>query len=41
MDQNDYIFGLMNNEQINSMITYLNQSVGKSIGYVRVLGNDS
>lgn len=40
MDAHDYIFGLMNNEQINSMITYLNQSAGKSIGYVRILGSD-
>lgn len=40
MDGHDYIFGLMNNEQINSMINYLNQSAGKSIGYVRILGND-
>lgn len=40
MDANDYIFGLMNQEQINSMISYLNQAAGKSIGYVRILGND-
>lgn len=40
MDGHDYIFCLMNNEQINSMITNLNQAAGKSIGYVRILGND-
>lgn len=40
MDANDYIFCLMNNEQINSMIDNLNQAAGKSIGYVRILGND-
>ena len=40
MDGNDYIFCLMNQEQINSMIDYLGQAAGKSIGYVRILGND-
>lgn len=40
MDGNDYIFCLMNQEQINSMIYYLNQSAGESISYVRILGND-
>lgn len=40
MDANDYIFCLMDNEQINSTINYLNQAAGKSIGYVRILGND-
>ena len=39
MDGNDYIFCLMNQEQINSMIDNLGQAVGKSIGYVRILGN--
>lgn len=39
MDAFDYIFCLMDNEQINSMIDYLNQAAGKSIGYVRILGN--
>lgn len=40
MDANDYIFCLMNQEQINSMIGYINQAAGESIGYVRILGND-
>ena len=40
MDANDYIFCLMDQEQINSMIDYLGQAAGKSIGYVRILGND-
>ena len=40
MDGNDYIFCLMNQEQINSIIDYLGQAAGKSIGYVRILGND-
>ena len=40
LDVNDYTFCLMNQEQINSMIDYLGQAAGKSIGYVRILGND-
>ena len=40
MDANDYTFCLMDQEHINSMIDYLGQAAGKSIGYVRILGND-
>ena len=41
MDMNDYLFCLLDNEKINSMITYLNQSVGKTIGYVRIMDHDA
>lgn len=41
MDMNDYLFCLFDNEKINSMITYLQQSVGKTIGYVRIMDPDA
>lgn len=41
MDMNDYLFCLFDNEKINSMISYLQQSVGKTIGYVRILDPDA
>ena len=41
MDMCDYQFCLFDNEKINSMITYLNQSVGRTIGYVRIMDPDA
>ncbi len=41
MDMNDYLFCLFDNEKINSMITYLNQAVGETIGYVRIMDPDA
>ena len=41
MDMNDYLFCLFDNEKINSMISYLQQSVGKTIGYVRIMDPDA
>lgn len=41
MDMNDYLFCLFDNEKINSMISYLQQSVGKTIGYVRIKDPDA
>lgn len=41
MDMNDYLFCLFDNEKINSMINYLMQSAGKTIGYVRIMDPDA
>ena len=41
MEMNDYLFCLFDNEKINSMISYLQQSVGKTIGYVRIMDPDA
>lgn len=40
MEQNDYIFCLMNNEQINSVLDLLYEAAGKTIGYKRIIGSD-